>query len=274
MKGLSLFDDSDSLYLHFHSLCVQRNIYSSPASTYSAFIVQNLDLSRVTQFDHGSHRDVKLSARFKVQPHIVPLDDDTNRSVKYSISLHRVLCTGYMQYLVLLYIFSDLSAGSWQLSIITEQPVCLLKLYCNVIFYRITRCMCGDVCICIFLFLCCCHFVCIAAYVHCCCELLLTRNIPCMCEYSWPLKPILIWIQDKISTWETFVEDEILLNLKARWQRSDCTVLSCQWVTLTASCWNMLHTGALTHCTALFLIGHVEVLNQVDVPQKKCLMLS
>lgn len=42
--------------------------------TYPAIIIQNLDLSRVAEFDHGSHRDVKLSARFKVQPHIVALE--------------------------------------------------------------------------------------------------------------------------------------------------------------------------------------------------------
>lgn len=41
--------------------------------TYPAFIIKNLDLSGVAEFDHGSHRNVKLSARFKVQPHIVAL---------------------------------------------------------------------------------------------------------------------------------------------------------------------------------------------------------
>lgn len=56
--------------------------------TYSAFIIQNLDLSRVAQFDHSSHRDVKLSARFKVQPHIVPLYNNTQLSLEYSINLH------------------------------------------------------------------------------------------------------------------------------------------------------------------------------------------
>lgn len=43
-------------------------------STHPPFIVQDLDLSRVAQFDHGSHGDIELPASFKVQPDIVPLD--------------------------------------------------------------------------------------------------------------------------------------------------------------------------------------------------------
>lgn len=47
--------------------------------THRAFIIHNLNLSRVAQFDHSSHGDVKLPARFKVQPHIVPLQDTTGK---------------------------------------------------------------------------------------------------------------------------------------------------------------------------------------------------
>lgn len=47
--------------------------------THRAFIIHNLNLSRVAQFDHSSHGDVKLPARFKVQPHIVPLRDTAGK---------------------------------------------------------------------------------------------------------------------------------------------------------------------------------------------------
>ena len=43
------------------------------SGTHVSFIVQNLDLTRVAEFDHRSDRDHKLSARLQVQPHIVAL---------------------------------------------------------------------------------------------------------------------------------------------------------------------------------------------------------
>lgn len=64
----SLYKSLGSSYL----VCLGVPSYS--LRTYPAFIIQNLDLSRVAQFDHGSHGDVELPARFEVQPYIVPLD--------------------------------------------------------------------------------------------------------------------------------------------------------------------------------------------------------
>lgn len=41
--------------------------------TYPTFIICNLDLARVTEFDYGADGDVKFPTCFKVQPHVITL---------------------------------------------------------------------------------------------------------------------------------------------------------------------------------------------------------
>lgn len=51
-------------------------ITSTPVTfllTYPTFIILDLDLTRVTKFDYGSDGDVEFSTRFKVQPHVITL---------------------------------------------------------------------------------------------------------------------------------------------------------------------------------------------------------
>lgn len=47
--------------------------------TYIAFIIHNLDLSRVTQFNHRSNGDIEFPSGFEVHPHIIPLESKTEQ---------------------------------------------------------------------------------------------------------------------------------------------------------------------------------------------------
>lgn len=47
------------------------NLLAPP--TYPTFIICNLDLTRVTKFDHGADGDIKFPTCFKVQPHVITL---------------------------------------------------------------------------------------------------------------------------------------------------------------------------------------------------------
>lgn len=44
-----------------------------------SFIIQDLDLTRITEFDHSANRDIKLTACSEVQPDIVPLWDNPSK---------------------------------------------------------------------------------------------------------------------------------------------------------------------------------------------------
>jgi len=58
--------------------------------THLPFIIQDLNLTRITEFDHGTNRDIKLTACSKVQPDIVPLLDNQSNNLIFKQSLEKI----------------------------------------------------------------------------------------------------------------------------------------------------------------------------------------